>query len=60
MRRFLSVLGMDLINLFKSPVLLGYNTIFAAALILIMGFLCGGNYADVKDAYQYYAVTFLI
>ncbi len=60
MRRFLSVLKMDLINLFKNPVLLGYNTIFAAALILIMGFLCGGNYADVKDAYQYYAVTFLI
>jgi ABC-type multidrug transport system, permease component len=59
-RRFLSIFKMDLTNLFKNPVLLGYNTVFAALLILIMGFLCGGNYADVKDAYQYYTVTFLV
>lgn len=60
MRRFLSIFKMDLTNLFKSPVLVGYNTVFAALLILIMGFLTGGKYADVKDAYQYYAVTMLI
>jgi ABC-2 type transport system permease protein len=51
---------MDMINLFTNPVLVGYNTIFAALLILIMGFLTGGNYAASKDAYQYYAVTLLI
>lgn len=60
MRRFFAVFKMDMINLFKNPVLLGYNTVFAALLILIMGFLCGGNYADINDAYQYYAVSFLI
>lgn len=60
MRRFLSIFKMDMINLFKNPVLVGYNTIFAALLILIMGFLCSGNYADSKDSYQYYAVSLLI
>lgn len=60
MRRFLNIFNMDIINLFKNPVLVGYNTIFAALLILIMGFLSGGNYASSKDAYQYYTVTLLI
>ncbi|HEX3026217.1 MAG TPA: ABC transporter permease [Clostridia bacterium] len=60
MRRFFSIFKMDMINLFKNPVLVGYNTVFAALLILIMGFLCSGNYADSKDSYQYYAVSLLI
>jgi len=60
MRRFFSVFKMDLTNLFKNPVLVGYNTVFAALLILIMGFLTSGNYADTKNAYQYYAVTMLV
>lgn len=60
MRRFFSIFKMDMINLFKNPVLVGYNTVFAAILILIMGFLCGGNYADVKDAYQYYVIALLV
>ncbi len=51
---------MDMINLFTNPFLVGYNTIFAALLILIMGFLTGGKYADIKDAYQYYTVTLLV
>lgn len=51
---------MDMINLFKNPVLIGFNTLFAALLILIMGSLTGGAYADVKDAYQYYTVTLLV
>ena len=60
MHRFLIIFKMDMINLFKNPVLVGYNTIFAGLLILIMGFLTGGNYADTKDAYQYYTVSLLI
>jgi len=60
MRRFLVIFKMDLTNLFKNPVLVGYNTLFAALLILIMGFLSSGNYAQSKDAYQYYTVTLLI
>lgn len=60
MRRFLAIFKMDMINLFKNPILVGYNTVFAALLILIMGFLCSGNYADIKDAYEYYAVSFVI
>lgn len=60
MRRFLSIFQMDLINLFKSPVLVGYNTLFSALIILIMGFLSSGNYADSKDAYQYYTVSLMI
>jgi len=51
---------MDMMNLLKNPVLVGYNTVFAALLILIMGFLCSGNYADIKDAYEYYAISFIV
>ena len=60
MRRFFSIFKMDMLNLFKNPVLVGYNTVFAVLFILIMGYLFGGNYADIKYAYEYYAVTFLI
>ncbi len=60
MSRFYSIFKMDMVNLFKNPVLVGYNTIFAALLILIMGYLTGGGYADIKSAYQYYTVSLLI
>ena len=60
MRRFLTIFKMDMINLFKNPVLVGYNTVFAGLLILIMGFLTGGAYANQRDAYQYYFVTLLV
>ena len=60
MRRFLTIFKMDMINLFKNPVLVGYNTIFSALLIFIMGFLSSGNYASGKDAYQYYTVSLLV
>jgi ABC-2 type transport system permease protein len=51
---------MDLVNLFINPVLVGYNTVFSVLLILVMGFLTGGGYADLKDAYQYYIVTMTV
>jgi len=60
LRRFISIFKMDMMNLLKNPVLVGYNTVFAALLILIMGFLCSGNYADIKDAYEYYAISFIV
>lgn len=60
MRRFFAIFKMDIVNLFKNPVLVGYNTLFALILILILGFLCGGDYADIKDAYQYYTVSLVI
>lgn len=60
MRRFFNIFWMDLLNLFKNPVLLGYNTVFAGLIILVMGFLSSGNYADIRDAYQYYTVTLLV
>jgi ABC-2 type transport system permease protein len=60
MRRFFMIFKMDMVNLFKNPVLVGYNTIFAALLILVMGYLSNGNYADSKDAYQYYTISLLI
>lgn len=60
MRRFISILTMDLRNLFKNPVLVGYNTAFAALMILILGYLCGGDYADGKTAYQYYTISLMI
>ena len=60
MRRFIAIFKMDMVNLFKNPVLVGYNTLFAALIILIMGFLTSGNYADSKDSYQYYTVTLLV
>lgn len=60
MRRFCSIFRMDMVNLFKNPVLVGYNTVFAALLIFIMGFLSSGNYARTRDVYQYYLVTLLV
>lgn len=60
MRRFLSIFKMDITNLFKNPVLVGYNTVFSALIILIMGFLSSGKYADVKDSFQYYTVSLLV
>lgn len=60
MKRFFTVLKMDLRNLFRNPVLIGYNTVFAMLLILIMGFLTSGDYASSRDAFQYYMVTMLI
>ena len=60
MRRFMSIFKMDFSNLFKNPVLVGYNTAFAGLLILILGYLCGGDYADSNTSYQYYTVSLII
>jgi len=60
MRRFWVIFRMDLVNLFKNPVLVGYNTLFAILLVFIMGFLTSGNYADIKDTYQYYTITLIV
>lgn len=60
MRRFASVFGMDLKNIFRNPVLVGYNTVFAALIILVMGYLTSGEYAQSRDAYQYYTVTMMV
>lgn len=60
MKSFFSIFKMDFSNLFKNPVLVGFNTIFPIAMILILGYLCGGNYSDIKYAYQYYAVATIV
>ncbi|WP_349669065.1 ABC transporter permease [Lacrimispora sp.] len=60
MRRFITILKMDLVNLLKNPVLVGYNTVFAGLLILILGYLCEGDYSDSKTAYQYYTVSLIV
>jgi len=60
MRGFIQIFKMDLENIIKNPVLVGYNTVFAVLSILIIGFLTSGSYANAADAYNYYAVTFLI
>lgn len=60
MRRFFTILKLDIINLFKNPVLVGANTIFSVLLILIMGFLGSGNYADSKMSYQYYLISMIV
>lgn len=60
MRRFITIFKMDFSNLFKNPVLVGYNSAFAGLLILILGYLCGGDYADSNTAYQYYTVSLII
>lgn len=51
---------MDILNLFKNPILVGYNSIFSVLVILIMGYLTDGKYADGKDAFQYYVISFTI
>lgn len=60
MRNFCSIFKMDLANLVKNPVLVNANTLFPLLLILIMGYLTSGSYARPADAYNYYAVSFLI
>ncbi len=60
MYSFLTILKMDLKNLFRNPVLIGYNTIFIFLITLIMGFLTGGAYQSSKASYQYYVITFII
>ncbi len=60
MREFLLLLKMDLQNLFRNPVLVGFNTLFSGLMTAILGFLMSGNYADIRDAFQYYAVTLTI
>ena len=60
MYRFFQIFKMDLSNNFKNPVLINFNSVFAIVMILIMGFLTSGNYANAMDAYNYYAVSFLI
>ncbi len=60
MRSFTAIFKMDMINLFKNPVLIGFNSIFGLLMILIMGFLSSGNYANSKDAYQYYLISLII
>lgn len=60
MYRFWQIFKMDLMNNFKNPILINFNSLFAVAMVLIMGFLTGGNYANGMDAYNYYAVAFLV
>jgi ABC-2 type transport system permease protein len=60
MRGFIEIFKMDFKNLIRNPVLVGYNTVFSILLTLIMGFLTSGAYANPTDAYNYYAVSFLI
>lgn len=60
MYSFLTILKMDIKNLFKNPVLLGYNSVFIFFIILIMGFLTSGGYQESKDAYQYYTLSFIV
>ena len=60
MYRFWQIFKMDLGNNFKNPILINYNTVFAIAMILIMGYLSSGNYTNGIDSYNYYAVAFLI
>lgn len=60
MYRFFQIFKMDLMNNFKNPILINFNTLFAVGMVLIMGFLTSGNYANGIDAYNYYAITFLV
>ena len=60
MKGFFPIFKMDMENLIKNPVLVGYNTIFTLLMTLIMGFLTSGIYANASDAYNYYAISFLI
>lgn len=60
MRRFATIFRMDLLNLFKNPVLINFNTIFTVLLVFTLGYLNGGAYADGWAGYRYYLVSFLV
>jgi ABC-2 type transport system permease protein len=60
MRGFIQIFKMDMGNMIKNPVLIWYNTIFSILITFVMGFLTSGAYANASDAYNYYAVSFLI
>ncbi|WP_217492794.1 ABC transporter permease [Bacillus sp. FJAT-27264] len=59
MSGFMQICRMDFKNMLKSPVLIGYNTLFFFLIVLIMGFLNSGAYQHASNAYLYYTVTFL-
>lgn len=60
MRNFSHIFKMDFINNLKNPVLVISNSVFPALMILILGYLCSGSYANISDSYNYYALTMLI
>lgn len=60
MRQFLTILKMDLRNLFTNPVLIGFNTIFIFLIILILGFLSSGTFNNPIYSYQYYFITLIV
>ncbi|MFT9055026.1 MAG: ABC transporter permease [Ethanoligenens sp.] len=60
MRRFATIFRMDLLNLFKNPVLINYNTVFTVLLVFTLGYLNSGAYADGWAGYRYYLVSFLV
>ncbi|MEK8126676.1 ABC transporter permease [Paenibacillus filicis] len=60
MNAWMGIVRMDMKNMIQSPVLIGFNTIFVVLMILSMGFLTSGAYAQSLDAYRYYAVSILV
>ncbi|MDP4182807.1 MAG: ABC transporter permease [Bacillota bacterium] len=61
MYKFYTIFKRDLVNIFLSPVLMFYNTLFPFLLILILGFLSSNNYGKgILDSYDYYGITMLL
>lgn len=60
MRGFIQIFKMDMENIIKNPVLVGYNLLFPVLITLIMGFLSSGMFANGTISYNYYAVTFIV
>ncbi len=56
-----TVFKRDLKNLFLSPVLFIYNTLFPICIILILGYLTNGDYNGKSfSAYDYYGVSIMV
>lgn len=60
MRGFVQIFKMDMENIIKNPVLMGYNLLFPILMTLIMGFLSSGMYANGTMSYNYYAITLMV
>jgi ABC-2 type transport system permease protein len=60
MRQFLNIILLDLKNMLKNPVLISYNTIFSFLIVLILGYLTSGSYAQSRTGYQYYMISLMV
>lgn len=60
MYTFYQIFKRDVLNLFLNPMWVFYGTAFPFLLVLIFGFLSGGQYGNTITSYDYYGITMMV